>query len=50
MKKKYGMNPDYACITKRLNGKVTTLYKYRFMFYYATDEEIRRYFGDNRAG
>lgn len=49
MQKKYGMKPDYASICNRLNGKVTTLYKGRFMFYYATDEEIRKYFEENKV-
>lgn len=33
----------------RLNGKVTTPYKGRFMFYYATDEEVKKYLEDGKA-
>ncbi len=36
-------------IQRRLSGKVTTPYKGRFMFYYATDEEIKKYREENEA-
>ncbi len=36
-------------IHRRLNGQVTTPYKGRFMFYYATDEEIKRYLEENEV-
>lgn len=36
-------------IQRRISGQVTTPYKDRFMFYYATDEEIRQYFQDDKA-
>lgn len=34
-------------IFHHLSGKVTTPYKGRFMFYYATDEEVKKYLEDN---
>ena len=40
---------DISVIRNRLSGKVTTPYKGRFMFYYATDEEVKRYLEDNKA-
>lgn len=36
-------------IRNRLTGKVTTPYKGRFMFYYATDEEVKKYLDDNEV-
>ena len=36
-------------IYSRLNGKITTPYKGRFMFYYATDEEVKKYLEENKA-
>ena len=36
-------------IQRRISGQVTTPYKDRFIFYYATDEEIRQYFQDDKA-
>ena len=40
---------DISVIHNRLSGKVTTPYKGRFMFYYATDEEVKKYFEENKA-
>lgn len=38
-----------SVLDNRLSGKVTTPYKGRFMFYYATDEEVKKYLEDNKA-
>lgn len=38
-----------SVVENRLNGKVTTPYKGRFMFYYATDEEVKKYLEENKA-
>ena len=40
---------DINVICNRLSGKVTTPYKGRFMFYYATDEEVKKYLEENKA-
>lgn len=37
-----------AAIRNRLSGKVTIPYKGRFMFYYATDEEVKKYIEENK--
>ncbi len=37
-----------AAIRNRLSGKVSTPYKGRFMFYYATDEEVKKYIEENK--
>lgn len=36
-------------ILHHLSGKVATPYKGRFMFYYATDEEVKKYLEENKA-
>ncbi len=36
-------------IWRYINGKVTTPYKGRFMFYYATDEEVKKYLEENKV-
>lgn len=36
-------------INNHLLGKITTPYKGRFMFYYATDEEVKKYLEDNKV-
>lgn len=38
-----------GAIERRLSGGVTTPYKGRFMFYYATDEEVKKYLEDNKV-
>lgn len=43
-----GIPLSIGVIRNRLYGKVTTPYKGRFMFYYATDEEIKKYLEDNK--
>ena len=40
---------NISVIRNRLSGKVTTPYKGRFMFYYATDEEVKKYLEDSKA-
>lgn len=46
---KFNLTITSKVILNRISGKVTTPYKDRFMFYYATDEEIKKYFENNRA-
>lgn len=36
-------------IAKRLNREITTPYKGRFMFYYATDEEVKKYIKEKKV-
>lgn len=38
-----------SVVYNRVNGKVTTPYKGRFMFYYVTDEEVKKYLEENKA-
>lgn len=47
--KKIEITIDGAAIYKQLSKKVTTPYKGRFMFYYATDEEVKKYLEDNKV-
>ena len=49
VKKNYGFNLNNGAINLRLTGKITTPYKGRFMFYYATDEEVKKYFKDSKV-
>ena len=35
-------------VRKQLTGKSKKLYKGRFMFYYATDEEVKKYMEENK--
>ena len=49
IQKNYSIKVSEGAIQNRLTGKVTTPYKDKFMFYYATDEEIKQYFSDNKA-
>ena len=37
-----------SSILNHLSGKVTTPYKGRFMFYYATDEEVKKFLEDSK--
>lgn len=46
---KYNIKMNINAIPKRILGKVTTPYKGRFMFYYATDEEVKKYLEDSKA-
>lgn len=38
-----------SLICNRLSGKTTSPYKGRFMFYYATDEEVKKYLEDSKV-
>lgn len=49
IQKEFNLKIDKGTVTNRLNGKVTTPYKGRFMFYYATDEEVKKYLEENKA-
>ncbi len=49
MRETYGVELCRDGISKRLKGKTTTPYKGRFMFYYATDEEVKKYLEDKKA-
>lgn len=49
MQKEFNLKIDRGTVTNHLQGKVTTPYKGRFMFCYATDEEIRKYLSDNKV-
>lgn len=49
IREKFGLKICNMTIHNRLNGKITTPYKGRFMFYYATDEEVKKYLEDNKA-
>lgn len=46
---KFNIKIYQSSISNRLTGKVTTPYKGRFMFYYATDEEVKKYLEDNEV-
>lgn len=46
---RYNVKMSNTIIHNRVNGKVTTPYKGRFMFYYATDEEVKKYLEENKA-
>ena len=45
----YDVNISLSVVFDRVSGQVTTPYKGRFMFYYATDEEIKKYLEDNKV-
>jgi len=47
--KQINLLTSISVIRNRLGGKVTTPYKGRFMFYYATDEEIKKYLEESKA-
>lgn len=47
IREKFGLNVCSTTICNCLNGKVFTPYKGRFMFYYATDEEVKKYLEEN---
>lgn len=50
IQEKFGMNICDASISLQLSGKVTTPYKGRFMFEYATDEEVKKYLEESKVG
>ena len=43
LKEAYDVNISLSVVFNRVSGQVTTPYKGRFMFYYATDEEVEKY-------
>lgn len=47
--KQINLLTSIGVIRNRLDGKVTTPYKGRFMFYYATDEEVKKYLEDSKV-
>lgn len=47
IKKEFNLKIASGTVTRHLRGKVTTPYKGRFMFYYATDEEVKKYLEEN---
>ena len=49
IQKNYSIKVSEGAIQNRLNGKVTTPYKGRFMFYYATDEEVKKYLEESKV-
>lgn len=49
MQKKYQLKICVATISNLVNGKSKKPYKGRFMFYYATDEEVKKYLEDDKA-
>lgn len=49
IQERFGLKICNKTIYNRLSGKVTTPYKGRFMFYYATDEEVKKYLEENKA-
>lgn len=49
MGEKFNIKINLSSISQRLNGQVTTPYKGRFMFYYTTDEEVKKYLEDNKV-
>lgn len=49
LQEQYGINICSVSISRRLNGEIATPYKGRFMFYYATDEEVKKYLEDSKA-
>lgn len=49
MQKNYSIKVSERAIQNRLKGKVKKPYKGRFMFHYATDEEIKKYIEDSKV-
>lgn len=48
LKEAFDVNTSLSVVFERVKGKVTTPYKGRFMFYYATDEEVKKYLKDKK--
>ena len=46
---RFGLKITNASICNLMNGKSKKPYKGRFMFYYATDEEVEKYLKENRV-
>ena len=49
IQKNFNLCISRSVIDNRLTKKVTTPYKGRFMFYYATDEEVKKYLEENKV-
>lgn len=49
IQKEYGEKVNRGTIHRRINNNITIPYKGRFMFYYATDEEVKKYLEENKA-
>lgn len=49
MREKFNTNTTIRSVWMHLNSKITTPYKNRFMFYYASDEEIKKYLEDSKV-
>lgn len=49
MQKRYQSKISVGTISNLLHGKAKRPYKGRFMFYYATDEDAKKYFSDNKV-
>lgn len=46
--KEFNLRTSSSSILCRIKGEVPTPYKGRFMFYYATDEEVKKYMEENK--
>lgn len=49
IRKNYSIKVSEVAIQNRLKGKIITPYKGRFMFYYATDEEVKKYLENSKV-
>ena len=49
MREKFNINTTIRSVWMHLNSKITTPYKNRFMFYYAIDEEIKKYLEESKV-
>lgn len=49
MQDRFGLKISNASICNLINGKSKTPYKGRYMFYYATDEEVEKYLKENKV-
>lgn len=49
MQERFNVKINGTGIFNRSKGKIITPYKGRFMFYYATDEEIKKYLEDSKV-
>lgn len=49
IRERFGFKITNASICNLMNGKSKKPYKGRFMFYYATDEEVKKYLEDSKV-
>jgi len=49
IQEEFNLKISWGTVARHLNGQVTTPYKGRFMFYYATEEEIKKYMEENKV-